>query len=52
MARAAGIDPKTFRQALRDENLPWHGHNDPWDVFVGSPKHKDMQRVLARLMGR
>lgn len=49
MARAAGIDPKAFRQALRDEDLPWHDYRDPWIVFVGSPEHKDMQRVLARL---
>jgi hypothetical protein len=52
MARRAGVDPKAFRQALRDENLPWHRHNDSWTVFVGSPKHRDMQRVLARLTER
>jgi hypothetical protein len=52
IARRAGVDPKAFRQALRDENLPWHRHNDSWTVFVGSPKHRDMQRVLARLTGR
>ena len=50
MARAAGLDPKAFRQTLRDENLPWHTHNDPWIVSVGSPEHEDMQRVLARLV--
>ncbi len=32
MARAAGIDPKRFRQALQEEKLDWHRHNERWLV--------------------
>lgn len=49
MARAAKIDPKTFRAALRRANLRWHRHDDPWEVVKGGPKHADMQAVLATL---
>lgn len=51
MARSAGIDPKTFRRALRAEAFPWHGHNERWTVPVGSPQHNDMLRVLRSLTG-
>lgn len=27
MAYAVGIDPKRFRQALRDAQLSWHRHD-------------------------
>tara|TARA_R110002110_G_scaffold285066_1_gene499391 strand:+ start:222 stop:413 length:192 start_codon:yes stop_codon:yes gene_type:complete len=50
MANATGIDPKKFRQALRQEQLPWHGHNDPWVVPIDSPKHRDMQRVMRKVI--
>lgn len=30
MARAAGIEPKRFRAALRVASLPWHRHLMPW----------------------
>ncbi len=49
MARNAGIDPKKFRQALRDAELAWHKHGGRWKVFCDSPEHKDMLRVLNRL---
>jgi prophage maintenance system killer protein len=32
MAKQAGIDPKRFRKALRDEHFSWHNHNDRWTV--------------------
>ena len=32
MAKQAGIDPKRFRKALRDERFSWHNHNDRWTV--------------------
>jgi len=51
MAKAKHVDPKTFRQALRDQNFPWHSHNEPWVVEKGSPEHKDMLRVLDTLKG-
>lgn len=49
MARAAGIDPKRFRSALRAACLPWHSHNGSWMVRVGSAQHADMQQVLDTL---
>jgi hypothetical protein len=39
MAKQAGIDPKSFRKALRDERLSWHNRNDRWTVDVGSEQH-------------
>lgn len=49
MARLAGVDPKTFRAALRRENLDWHTHNGSWTVVDGSPEHADLERVLGYL---
>jgi hypothetical protein len=51
MAEISGIPEKRFRQALRDAALPWHAHNMPWVVEVGSPEHADMQIVLQQLTG-
>jgi len=50
MAIKADIDPKRFRQALRNEQLPWHVHNARWTVLRGSKEHSDMKRVLGRLL--
>ena len=52
MAKEAGIDPKRFRKALRDEALPWHVPNERWLVRRSSPEHDDMVRVLKQLMRR
>jgi hypothetical protein len=49
MARHAGVDPKIFRQALREERFPWHGHYDRWTVAIGSEQHEAMKRVLKEL---
>jgi hypothetical protein len=49
MAKQAGIDPKSFRKALRDERLSWHNRNDRWTVDVGSLQHMAMERVLRKL---
>jgi hypothetical protein len=49
MAHARDIDPKRFRAALRQARLPWHAHNARWVVRIGSPEHKDMERVMAAL---
>lgn len=49
IARAAGIDPKTFRAALRRANLNWHAHYEKWEVPFGSAEHRDMSDVLASL---
>jgi len=49
MAKEAGIDPKRFRQALRDEHFRWHQRNDRWTVELRSNEHKAMQQVLDKL---
>ena len=49
IARAAGIDPKTFRAALRRANLNWHAHYEKWEVPFGSAEHHEMSEVLASL---
>lgn len=49
MARSHGVDPKRFRAALRRASLRWHSHNERWEVRIGSPEHRDMERILAAL---
>ena len=50
MGRNAGVNPKTFRSALRREGFVWHRHYERWTVRRGSPEHKDMRRVLNTLI--
>ncbi|PBB89893.1 hypothetical protein CK215_25160 [Mesorhizobium sp. WSM3864] len=52
MARAVGVDPKAFRQALRNKNFPWHKHNDDWVVDLNSDEHSAMRTVLVTLLRR
>lgn len=52
MARTVGVDPKTFRQALRDAKFPWHRHNDNWSVEIDSPEHSSMRTVMVTLLKR
>lgn len=52
IARSNGLDPKRYRQALRDAELPWYVHGARWTVEAGSPEHRDMLRVLEMLLGR
>lgn len=49
MARAAGVDPKRFRAALRKAGLAWHGAGVPWSVETGGAQHRQMQAVLQSL---
>lgn len=49
IARSAGVDPKAYRQALRDADFPWHHHNERWTVEIDSPEHEAMRRVLNLL---
>jgi len=51
MAKAAGVAPKKFREALRDADLSWHSHNDRWTVDWGSTEHEEMRKVLHRMTG-
>jgi hypothetical protein len=50
IAKEVEIDPKRFRQALRDERFHWHMHNDRWTAERGSDEHKAMQQVLRKLL--
>ncbi|KAA3442032.1 hypothetical protein C7I87_32485 [Mesorhizobium sp. SARCC-RB16n] len=52
MARSVGIDPKAFRQALRDAKLPWHKRNDDWTVEIDGDEHSSMRTVLVTLLKR
>lgn len=52
MARSVGVDPKAFRQALRDAKFPWHKHNDDWVVELDSSEHSSMRTVLVTLLKR
>lgn len=49
MARAAGVDPKIYRAALRRADLYWHAEGAAWTVLIGSDRHKEMEAVLGRL---
>ena len=52
MARAVGVDPKAFRQELRNANFPWHNLNDDWIVDLDSAEHSAMRTVLVTLLKR
>lgn len=49
MARAARVDPKRFRMALRGQSFPWHRHGEPWTVICGSTQHQQLQAILDSL---
>ena len=49
MAKKAGVNPQTLRQALPEASFPWHAHYDRWTVEIGSAQHEAMQRVLRGL---
>jgi hypothetical protein len=50
MASTVDIDPKVFRQALRDAKLPWHEPDTEWKVLRDSQEYKDMEGVLHQLL--
>jgi hypothetical protein len=52
MARAVGVDPKAFRQALRNAKFPWHKRNEDWIVAIDSAEHSSMRTVLVTLLKR
>jgi hypothetical protein len=49
MADEVDVKRKTYRQALRRQNFPWHVRYSKWKVREGSSEHDDMRRVLATL---
>ncbi|RUZ80896.1 hypothetical protein EN943_02200 [Mesorhizobium sp. M7A.F.Ca.US.006.01.1.1] len=50
MANAAGIDPDTFREALRGCDFVWHNPPDDWTVEIDSREHESMRTVLVILL--
>jgi hypothetical protein len=50
MANESGIDPKSFRAALRAQKFHWHAHNARWEVESGSHENEQMRRVLIALL--
>ena len=51
MARTVGVDPDTFREALRSVKYPRKRGTD-WEVKIGSPAYSGMRTVLATLIRR
>ena len=51
MARTVGVDPDTFREALRSVMYPRKRGTD-WEVKIGSPAYSGMRTVLATLIRR
>ena len=51
MARTVGVDPDTFRAALRRVKHP-RKRNTDWEVKIGSPSYSGMRTVLASLIQR
>jgi hypothetical protein len=50
MAHSSGIDPDTFREALRDADFPWYEPGTDWTVELGSPQHEAMRTVMLLLL--
>ncbi|MGT2466296.1 hypothetical protein ACVOMV_16610 [Mesorhizobium atlanticum] len=50
MARASGLDPETFRDALRDSDFPWYKPGDDWTAELGSLEHDAMRTVLLLVL--
>jgi hypothetical protein len=51
IAIANGLDPKRYRQALRNANLGWYQWGARWSVIEGSAEHRDMLLVLESICG-
>ncbi|MFM9850027.1 MAG: hypothetical protein ACKVP3_23080 [Hyphomicrobiaceae bacterium] len=46
LARASGVDPKQFREKLREQGFDWHAPYERWSFVEGSDEHKSMLAVL------
>ena len=49
MARAVGVDPDTYRKALRRVKYPRKRGTD-WEVEVDGPEYSGMRTVLAEIL--
>lgn len=52
MANAAGLDPETFREALRGSSFAWHKPDDDWTVEIDSREHEAMRTMLLIVLLR
>ena len=56
MAVAGGVTYGSFigalNRAVQRGELRWHRYGCLWKVRVGSPEHRDLQRVIAPLLHR
>lgn len=51
MAQMVGVNPDTFREALRGAKFPRKRTTD-WEVKIDSPAYSGMRTVLANLIRR
>jgi hypothetical protein len=49
IADAFGLNPKSYRAALRRQGFDWHAHGDLWMVSPGSAEQQQMLRVAERM---
>ena len=49
IADAYGLNPKSYRAALRREAFGWHDHHEQWLVSPGSEEQQAMIAVAERM---
>jgi hypothetical protein len=49
IARHYGLNPKSYRAALRSAGLEWHEKYRPWEAAPASPEQRDMLEIAERL---
>jgi transcriptional regulator with XRE-family HTH domain len=47
-----GLNPKSYRAALRKERLPWHDKHQRWTVETGSPEEAEMISIARKVASR
>ena len=56
MALVGGVNHGTFvyslNRAVQRGDLRWHRYGCRWEVTMGSPEHRDLQRIIAPLLRR
>lgn len=56
MALAGGVNCGTFihslNRAVRRGEIGWHRYGCRWEATMGSPEHRDLQRIIAPLLLR
>ncbi|HEY5721077.1 MAG TPA: helix-turn-helix transcriptional regulator [Allosphingosinicella sp.] len=52
IAKRYGLNPKSYRAALREEQLPWHHKHERWTVEPDSPEEARMLSIARKLSRR